>query len=73
MTIKQKVRQLKRQEEQQWIAMDGVVAVGIGKVSDQLGIIISVAQNVDEVRKKIPKNIDGVPITIQQTGSLEAQ
>lgn len=73
MDDQQKVKQIKKQHERRWLAINGVVAVGIGKVDNKMGIIISVSGELHKIRAEIPGQINGVPIEIQQTGTIEAQ
>ncbi len=69
----EKIRHIKNENEQKWLAMDCVVAIGIGKVSSgKPGLIISVKNNLEKVRLQIPGKIDDVTIEIQQTGPIKA-
>jgi hypothetical protein len=64
---------VKRDNEKSWLALHSVVAVGIGKTADgSLGIIVSVAERPDEIRRLIPEMIDGIPIEVVATGRLRA-
>ncbi len=68
-----KVREIKKQHEKKWLSIKGVVAIGIGNVSvNRIGLIISVIKDVKKIRNRIPKEIDGIPIQIQETGDLKA-
>ena len=73
MADQQKVKEIKQQFERQWLAMDGVVAVGIGKIDNQAGIIISVSKNPDKVREQFGNRVKGVPVKVQKTGEFKAQ
>lgn len=68
-----KVAVVKEQYEKEWLAINGVAGIGIGKVDERMGIIISVIDDVEIIRKKIPSEIEGVPIEIKQTGAFNAQ
>jgi hypothetical protein len=69
----EKIREIKRKNEKAWLAMEGVVAVGIGKTSDgSLGLIISVKEDSNKFRPQIPPKIEEVPIEIQETGEIKA-
>ena len=71
---KQKAQKVKQQNEQKWLSFDGVTAVGIGLVKGgEIGIIVSVKNNINEIRKKIPDFVEGVTIEIQQSGEFKAQ
>jgi hypothetical protein len=63
---------VKRKNEKKWLRLKGVVAVGIGKVGDNIGIIISVENESDIPHIKIPALVDHVPVKIQSVGKIEA-
>ena len=69
----EKIRRLKRAYENTWMAMDGVVAVGIGLDSNEnTAIIVSVARNLKKIRQNIPRNLEGIPIEVVETGEIVA-
>lgn len=69
----EKIRRIKSENTKKWLALDGVVAIGIGKVSSgEPGLIISVKNNLEKVRSEIPGKIDDVIIEIQQSGPIKA-
>jgi len=68
-----KVKAIKKQYEKNWLAMAGVVAVGIGTTASGIGIIISVKENAVAIRRRIPATIAGFEIEIQETGEIDAQ
>ncbi len=70
---KRKAKKIKEKYEQKWMAIEGVSAVGIGVTGNQMiGIIISVTENPEEIRHKIPAKIKEIPIKIQKTGKFKA-
>jgi hypothetical protein len=70
----QKIKQVKRKYEKQWLAYKGVVAVGIGFTSENVhGIIISVEHLTDALKSKLPTEIEGIPLEIQVSGPIVAQ
>lgn len=64
---------VKQQYEQKWMAMEEVAAIGIGRAGEETGIIISVTEHPEKVRREIPSRIEGVPIKIKKTGSFNIQ
>lgn len=69
----EKIRSIKSTNERNWMALPGVVAVGIGLVSGgKTGIVISVAKNLSEIRSKIPATVEGIPVEVQETGEIRA-
>lgn len=68
-----KIRKIKQSHESEWMRFNEVVAVGIGKTSNnKMGLLVSVKTNPEEVRKKIPQSLEDVPIEIQVTGEFKA-
>jgi hypothetical protein len=63
---------VKRKNEKKWLRLKGVVAVGIGRIEDKPGIIVSVENDAWLSQNKIPSIIDNVPIKVQTTGRIEA-
>lgn len=74
MTIdQQKIREVKQRYEKQWLAIEGVVGVGIGTLSDKsIGIIISVIKLDERIRTEIPAEVQGVKIEIRESGEFKA-
>lgn len=73
MPDQKEVTATKQRYEQEWMALEEVTAIGIGKVADQIGIVISVTENPEKVKREIPDRIEGIPIKIQKTGELNVQ
>ena len=63
---------VKKNNEKKWLRLKGVVAVGIGRIEDKPGIIISVENNSNISNLKIPALIENVPIKVQSVGRIEA-
>jgi len=73
MDILQKIKKIKHTNEKNWLAIAGVVSVGIGYVEEnQLGIIIGVKNKSDSVSAKIPLQIDGIDIKIKIVDDIKA-
>jgi len=69
----EKIREIKRKCEKDWLAIDNVVAVGVGRTSDgSIGLIVSVKENAGKIRKQIPSRINGIVIEVQETGEIKA-
>jgi len=69
----EKISRIKNENAKKWLALDGVIAIGIGKVSSgKPGLIISVKNNIEKVRVEIPDKIDDVIIEIQKSGPITA-
>jgi hypothetical protein len=68
-----KIKEIKSRHEKDWLAIEGVVAVGIGTTSDgSIGLIISVKEDSYKIRELIPEQIEEVLVEIQETGEIRA-
>lgn len=63
---------VKRKNEKKWLRLKGVVAVGIGRIEEKTGIIVSVENDAWLTQNKIPSLVDNVPIKVQSVGRIEA-
>ena len=57
---------------EEWMSIRGVVGTAIGKINDKLCIKIYVTKKTEELTKKIPSQVEGFPVGIQQTGEIRA-
>ena len=64
---------MKSKYQEEWLSHEPVVSIGIGYVkNDVLGIIIGIKGKLNSVERKIPDNIDGVPIILKTVKELRA-
>jgi hypothetical protein len=69
----ERIKNIKLANEKRWLAIEGVVAVGIGTTSSgTAGLIISVKERTPNIRKQIPLHIDDIDIEIRETGEIRA-
>lgn len=69
----ERITTIKRTHEKRWLAIDGVVAIGIGTTSSgKTGLIVSVKGDALKIRGQIPNRIDDTEVEIQVTGSIKA-
>lgn len=69
----EEIRAVKARLEEEWLALGGVVAVGIGRTEDRgPGIIVSVEEDADVPGTKIPREVEGVPVEVRETGEFRA-
>ncbi len=52
--------------------IEGVVGVGQGKCNDQPCIRVFVAEITPEIEEKIPDQLEGYPVDIEETGGFRA-
>ena len=55
------------------MAIPGVVGVGEGRVDDKPSIQVLVVRKTAELQARLPSSLEGHPVTIVQTGVIEAQ
>lgn len=69
----ERITTIKRTHEKRWLAIDGVVAIGIGTTtSGRTGLIVSVEEGASRIRRQIPNRIEDTEVEIQVTGSMKA-
>ena len=67
------IEQVLGEKTSQWLAIDHVVGVAIGMLDEKPCIRVLVASEPEQVRKKIPENVEGYPVVIDVTGTLKAR
>lgn len=69
----EQVLRVKRAREAEWLALEGVAAVGVGLVTDgRPGVVVSVESDTARLRGRIPAEVDGVPVEIRVSGPMRA-
>ncbi len=69
----EKAKSVKGKYESVWLRIDKVVAIGIGLVEGRgTGIIISVEEETETIRKSIPDTVEDIPVKIQKTGTIRS-
>jgi hypothetical protein len=63
---------VKLRYERKWLEIEGITAIGLGLINNEQCIIISVEENIDEVRALIPGKVEGIPVEIRISGKLMA-
>ncbi len=69
---KQTIQQVLDQHTGEWMALPGVVGTGIGERDGKPCIKVFVAKKTAELEKKIPSQVDGYPVVIEETGEFKA-
>jgi hypothetical protein len=68
----ERVRRVKRDAEREWLALPGVVAVGIGQDGGGAPVIVvSVEALTESVRESLPPQREGVAVEIRVTGPIQ--
>jgi len=69
---KRSIEQVLTDNTDQWLAIPGVEGMGIGLFEGKPCIRIFVSSNEKDLRDKIPSNIDGYTVVIEETGEFRA-
>ena len=69
----QQLQKIQAANEDAWLAIPGVVGVGIGECQDQTPCLKVLVEAKDEaIEASIPKTVDGVPVEIEEVGVLQS-
>jgi hypothetical protein len=66
------IQDVKKKYETKIMNIPGVVGIGIGKENEQDAINVLVVQRTPKIEKKVPKQLKGFPVVIQETGVIRA-
>ncbi len=61
-----------KSHEQELMALPGVVGIAVGLLPDNktLCLKVLVVKETEELKKKIPKSLDGYPVVIEESGVI---
>jgi hypothetical protein len=66
------VNDVKKKYEKKIMNIAGVVGIGIGKLDEQDAITVLVVEKTALIEKKVPRELKGFPVIIQETGTIRA-
>ena len=66
------VHDVKKKYETRIMKIPGVVGIGVGKENELDAVMVLVAERTRLVDKKVPKQLKGFPVVIQETGVIRA-
>ncbi|MDL1955995.1 MAG: hypothetical protein LWW95_02935 [Candidatus Desulfofervidus auxilii] len=67
------IEEIKNKYESKFMAIDGVVGVGIGKTKDGVSCIkVYVKEKTTEIEKLIPNKVEGINVEIEEIGEISA-
>ncbi len=66
------IEQVQEEHTDDWMAIPGVEGTAIGLFEGKPSIKIFASSNPQELRVKIPSNIEGYPVIIEETGEFRA-
>jgi len=68
----EEVIKIKNRYAHELLKIPGVIGIGIGGSHNSYKIIVNVIKLTEEIKSKIPKELDGIPIEITEVGVVEA-
>lgn len=66
------IEEVLKNHTDKWMSIPGVVGTAIGQYKGKPCIKILVAKKTDELRKKIPSQVEGFAVVIEKTGEIRA-
>jgi hypothetical protein len=73
-TMPATIQEVKAQHEKRFLAMPGVVSVGIGRGADgKPVIVVGLDRPRPETVKQLPQSLDGHPVRVDIIGPVKAQ
>jgi len=69
----EEILEVKNRHEDELMAINGVVGVGIGECNGLPCIVVYLEDDSEELKSRIPEWVEGFPITTEVTGPIEAQ
>lgn len=73
LSISPTIEQVKEQYESDLLRINGVVGVGISKCEEKPCIKVYLENESPNLKKQIPKQLDGFKVDTQVTGAIQAQ
>ena len=66
------ITDVKKKYEKRIMNIPGVIGIGIGKLEEQDAINVLVVEKTSLIEKKVPQQLKGFPVIIQETGTIRA-
>lgn len=66
------IEQVQEKYQDQWMAIQGVVGVGIGAADGKPVIKVLVIKKTPALEQKIPNMVEGYAVVIEETGEIRA-
>ena len=66
------IEQVVKEHTDEWMSIPGVVGTAIGQIDGNPCIQVLVVKKTDELTGKIPSEVEGFPLVIEETGELRA-
>lgn len=62
-----------QRHEAELMSIPGIVGVGLGQCDDQSCIKVLVERETPELARAVPTDLEGVPVVVEEIGSVSAQ
>ncbi len=66
------VQQVLEQHKDEWLSVPGVVGVAVGQAEGQPCIRVLTTEKPDRLADRIPHEVDGFRVVIEETGPIQA-
>ena len=66
------IEQVLEEHTDKWMSIPGVVGTAIGELKGKPCIKVLVVKKNEELKKKIPSQVEGFPVVIEETGEIRA-
>lgn len=70
---KMTIKEVLAKHTDKWMEIPGVIGTGEGMSEAKPCITIFMASNVETIKKKIPKKVEGYKVVFEETGEIEAR
>lgn len=64
------IEQVMARHQDQLMAIPGVTGIGIGEQNGQPAIVIMVNRLTLELKARLPRQLDGFPVVVEQSGAI---
>jgi hypothetical protein len=72
MTKQRPISEVLREHSAEWMKIPGVIGTGEGAIDDKPAVIVMVNKSTNEIKLRIPKEVDGYPVQIDEVGTVRA-
>lgn len=67
------IEQVQEEHADEWMAIPGVVGVGVGRCQDTPCILVFTDSDTAAIRRKVPSSVDGYPVVLQYAGEIRSR
>lgn len=67
------IEEVQQEHTEEWMSIPGVVGTAIGESEGEPCIRVFVAEKTPEVMEKIPSEVDGFRVILDETGAIRAR